>query len=205
MYISGGFDIYPREVEIAIETHPDVGLVAVLGVPDEAFGEVGHAFVEPKPGASLDAAELDEWCRERLANYKTPKRFEVRTELPRLPIGKIDKQALKQELAGRSGWRLLREPRSGASVPLRRAGGNDRVMGRSLKSPLWFERIPGARASRLQWAEGPRLLKRAGRPRSREPRYGDPAVSAPRPSCPPLPRRPPAAPRAPPPRSCARG
>ena len=103
MYISGGFNIYPREVEIAIETHPDVGLVAVLGVPDEAFGEVGHAFVEPKPGASLDAAELDEWCRERLANYKTPKRFEVRTELPRLPIGKIDKQALKRELAGRSG------------------------------------------------------------------------------------------------------
>ena len=103
MYISGGFDIYPREVEIAIETHPDVGLVAVLGVPDEAFGEVGHAFVEPKPGASLGAAELDEWCREGLANYKTPKRFEVRTELPRLPIGKIDKQALKRELAGRSG------------------------------------------------------------------------------------------------------
>ena len=102
MYISGGFNIYPREVEIAIEAHPDVGLVAVLGVPDETFGEVGHAFVEPKPGASLDAAELDEWCRERLANYKTPKRFEVRAELPRLPIGKIDKQALKRELVSRN-------------------------------------------------------------------------------------------------------
>ena len=102
MYISGGFNIYPREVEITIEAHPDVGLVAVLGVPDETYGEVGHAFVEPKPGASLDAAELDEWCRERLANYKTPKRFEVRAELPRLPIGKIDKQALKRELAGRN-------------------------------------------------------------------------------------------------------
>ena len=49
-----------REVEIVIEAHPDVGLVAVLGVPDEVFGEVGHAFVEPKPGASLDVAELDE-------------------------------------------------------------------------------------------------------------------------------------------------
>ena len=103
MYVSGGFNIYPREVEIAIEAHPDVGLVAVLGVPDEIFGEVGHAFVEPKPGASLDAEALDEWCRERLANYKTPKRFEVRAELPRLPIGKIDKQALKRELASQGG------------------------------------------------------------------------------------------------------
>ena len=103
MYISGGFNIYPREVEIAIEAHPDVGLVAVLGVPDDTFGEVGHAFVEPKPGAALDAATLHDWCRERLANYKAPKRFEVRAELPRLPIGKIDKQALKRELAERSG------------------------------------------------------------------------------------------------------
>ena len=103
MFISGGFNIFPREVEIVIEAHPEVGLVAVLGVPDETFGEVGHAFVEPKPGKSLDAAALREWCRERLANYKTPKRFETRAELPRLPIGKIDKQALKRELAERTG------------------------------------------------------------------------------------------------------
>ena len=103
MYISGGFNIYPREVEIAIEAHPDVGLVAVLGVPDGTFGEVGHAFVEPKPGKTLDAAALHDWCRERLANYKAPKRFEIRAELPRLPIGKIDKQALKRELASRNG------------------------------------------------------------------------------------------------------
>ena len=103
MYISGGFNIYPREVEIAIEAHPDVGLVAVLGVPDETFGEVGHAFIEPKPGTTPEAAELHDWCRERLANYKTPRRFEIRAELPRLPIGKIDKQALKRELAEREG------------------------------------------------------------------------------------------------------
>ena len=103
MYISGGFNIYPREVEIAIEAHPDVGLVAVLGVPDGTFGEIGHAFIEPKPGKTLDAAALHDWCRERLANYKTPKRFEIRAELPRLPIGKIDKQALKRELADRNG------------------------------------------------------------------------------------------------------
>ncbi len=101
MFISGGFNIYPREIELAIEEHPATGLVAVLGVPDEVFGEVGHAFVEPKPGQALDSAELKAWCNERLANYKVPKIFEVRAELPRLPIGKIDKQALRRELAGR--------------------------------------------------------------------------------------------------------
>ena len=78
-------------------------LVAVLGVADRAFGEIGHAFVEPKPGRSPDAVTLDAWCRERLANYKIPKRFEMRAELPRLPIGKIDKQTLKRELVERGG------------------------------------------------------------------------------------------------------
>ena len=103
MFISGGFNIYPREVEIAIESHPDVGLAAVMGVADETFGEVGHAFVEPNPGATPEPAALREWCGERLANYKIPKRFEIRAELPRLPIGKIDKQALRRELAAREG------------------------------------------------------------------------------------------------------
>lgn len=98
MFISGGFNIYPREIELAIEEHPDTGMVAVMGVPDEAFGEVGHAFVEPRPGQTLDAAILKDWCGERLANYKIPKTFEIRDELPRLPIGKIDKQTLKKSL-----------------------------------------------------------------------------------------------------------
>ena len=102
MFISGGFNIYPREVELAIEAHPDVAMVAVLGVPDETFGEVGHAFVEPKPGTAPEGAALGAWCRERFANYKVPKRFEIRPELPRLPIGKIDKQTLKRELAHRA-------------------------------------------------------------------------------------------------------
>lgn len=102
MFISGGFNIYPREVELAIEEHPATGLVAVLGVTDEVFGEVGHAFVEAKPGANLTAEELKVWCRERLANYKVPKVFEITAEMPRLPIGKIDKQALRRALAERT-------------------------------------------------------------------------------------------------------
>jgi acyl-CoA synthetase (AMP-forming)/AMP-acid ligase II len=99
MFISGGFNIYPREIEIVLESHPAAGLVAVLGVPDETFGEVGHAFVEPLPGQTVTDDELRAWCRERLANYKVPKTFSIRTELPRLPIGKIDKQDLRRELA----------------------------------------------------------------------------------------------------------
>ncbi len=98
MFISGGFNIYPREIEVVLEEHPDVGLVAVLGVPDEVFGEVGHAFVEPRPGADLAAGELDRWCRERMANYKVPKTFTVENELPRLPIGKIDKVTLNRRI-----------------------------------------------------------------------------------------------------------
>ena len=98
MFISGGFNIYPREVEIVLESHPATGLVAVLGVPDEAFGEVGHAFIELLPGHSATIEDLRVWCRERLANYKVPKIFDIRQELPRLPIGKIDKQSLRKIL-----------------------------------------------------------------------------------------------------------
>ncbi len=101
MYISGGFNIYPREIEVVLEEHPAVGLVAVMGVPHEVFGEVGHAFVEPLPGTRPATGDLDRWCRERLANYKVPKTFEIDRELPRLPIGKIDKQALRQRLQAR--------------------------------------------------------------------------------------------------------
>jgi len=102
MFISGGFNIYPREIELAIEEHPATGLVAVLGVTDEVFGEVGHAFVETKPGMALTVDEMKVWCRERLANYKVPKVFEITAEMPRLPIGKIDKQALRRLLAERA-------------------------------------------------------------------------------------------------------
>jgi acyl-CoA synthetase (AMP-forming)/AMP-acid ligase II len=98
MFISGGFNIYPREIEIVLESHPAAGLVAVLGVADEIFGEVGHAFIELLPGRRATVDELNAWCRERLANYKVPKTFDIRTELPRLPIGKIDKQTLRREL-----------------------------------------------------------------------------------------------------------
>ena len=101
MFKSGGYNVYSREVEIAIETHPSVAMAAVIGIPDARWHEVGHAFVQPAPSTELDPHARDTWCSERLANYKVPKTFEITPELPRLPIGKIDKQALKRELEGR--------------------------------------------------------------------------------------------------------
>ena len=97
MYISGGFNIYPREIEIALESHPKVAMACVLAEPDPVFQEVGVAFVVPASGEGLDAAELSAFCRERLANYKIPKRFVVRDGLPMLGVGKIDRMALRAE------------------------------------------------------------------------------------------------------------
>ena len=96
MYKSGGYNIYPREIEIALEQLPAVATAAVCGVPDPLYSEVGYAFVLLAPGAAVSRAELDAWCRDRLANYKVPKTFEVLTELPLLPNGKLDKTSLRQ-------------------------------------------------------------------------------------------------------------
>ncbi len=94
MFKSGGYNVYPREVEQAIENHPDVRQVAVVDVADPLFGEVGVAFVALNSGAT-DVRTLVQHCRERLANYKIPKRIVIVDALPMLPIGKVDKAALK--------------------------------------------------------------------------------------------------------------
>ncbi len=97
MFKSGGYNIYPREIEMVLESHPAVSLAAVVAMPDPLYREIGCAFLLRKPGCGLEAAELDAWCRARLANYKIPKRFVIRDELPLLPIGKLDKTALRAE------------------------------------------------------------------------------------------------------------
>ncbi len=101
MFKSGGYNVYPREIEVCLEQHPDVALAAVIGVPDPLFQEVGHAYVIPGQGVAHDglAERLADWCRERLANYKRPKRIAVSAELPLLPVGKVDKVALKRRHA----------------------------------------------------------------------------------------------------------
>ena len=98
MFKSGGFNIYPREIELTIESHPAVAMAAVIGIPDARWHEVGHAFVQVSEQCELTTHEIDAWCRERLANYKIPKAFDLIDELPRLAIGKIDKRSLRQKL-----------------------------------------------------------------------------------------------------------
>jgi acyl-CoA synthetase (AMP-forming)/AMP-acid ligase II len=103
MYKSGGYNVFPREVELVLESHPSVALAAVVAVSDPLYHEVGCAFLIPRPQHSLDAAEVAAFCRQRLANYKVPKRIFVRDALPMLAIGKIDKAALRQEAASSQG------------------------------------------------------------------------------------------------------
>jgi acyl-CoA synthetase (AMP-forming)/AMP-acid ligase II len=96
MFKSGGYNVYPREIELALEEHPQVRSAAVVGIADELYSEVGVGFVIPQTGAGLDPDELRSFLRTRLANYKIPKRLEIREEFPSLAIGKVDKRALKQ-------------------------------------------------------------------------------------------------------------
>lgn len=102
MYKSGGYNIYPREIENCLEAHPLVQVAAVVGAPDPTYQEIGHAFCEPVPGATLTDKMLKEHCQGLLANYKIPKRFSILQEMPVLPVGKIDKMTLKRQAAAAS-------------------------------------------------------------------------------------------------------
>jgi acyl-CoA synthetase (AMP-forming)/AMP-acid ligase II len=96
MIISGGENIYPAEIERVMAEHPAVQDVAVIGVPDERWGEVPKAVVVAAPGATVETEPLLAWCRERLASFKCPKTIDVGAELPRNPTGKILKKELRK-------------------------------------------------------------------------------------------------------------
>ncbi len=98
MFKSGGENVFPREVEDVLESHPGVLFSAVLGVPDAVYDEVGHAFIMLKPGMSVNEDDLRSHARERLANFKVPKKYDIRPMLPLLANGKVNKMALKKEL-----------------------------------------------------------------------------------------------------------
>jgi acyl-CoA synthetase (AMP-forming)/AMP-acid ligase II len=102
MFIVGGFNAYPAEIEGMILHHPDVGQVAVVGVPDHRLGEVGRAFVVPRAGAAIDPARLIEWCRTEMANYKVPRSVEVVDALPLNASGKVLKYELRARGAAHS-------------------------------------------------------------------------------------------------------
>jgi fatty-acyl-CoA synthase len=94
MIVSGGENVFPREVEDLLSTHPDVREVAVIGVPDDEFGQRLKAFVARRPGASIDAAAVQGFVRENLARFKVPRDVEFVDDLPRNATGKIVKRSL---------------------------------------------------------------------------------------------------------------
>jgi HIP---CoA ligase len=96
MFIVGGFNCYPAEIENLLTEHPSIAQVAVIGVPDERQGEVGKAYVVLRAGLCLGEEELIRWCRARMANYKVPRTVEFVTALPVNASGKVLKQALRE-------------------------------------------------------------------------------------------------------------
>jgi long-chain acyl-CoA synthetase len=99
MILRGGFNVYPRELEELIMTHPAVSLVAVIGIPDERLGEEVKAFVVRKPGVSVTEEEMVSWCRDQMAAYKYPRVVEFRDAIPIGPTGKILKRELRPAAA----------------------------------------------------------------------------------------------------------
>ncbi|MBZ9596439.1 FadD3 family acyl-CoA ligase [Streptomyces yangpuensis] len=95
MFIVGGFNAYPAEIEQLLGLHPDIADVAVVGVPDPRLGEVGRAYAVRRPGSTLTADDLIAWSRREMANYKVPRTVEFVTELPRNAGGKVLKRELR--------------------------------------------------------------------------------------------------------------
>ncbi|MFE6889240.1 long-chain fatty acid--CoA ligase [Streptomyces sp. NPDC057694] len=99
LIIRGGYNVYPREIEEVLMTHPDVSLASVIGVPDTRNGEEVKAFVIPEPTARITESELIDWCKVQMAGYKYPRSVVFTASLPMTATGKI----LKRELSGRAG------------------------------------------------------------------------------------------------------
>jgi fatty-acyl-CoA synthase len=97
MFISGGVNVYPAEIENILLQHPSLRDAAVVGVPHETWGEVGVAFVVAAEGVEAESEELGNFVGEKLARYKIPKEFRVVDELPRTPYGKVVKGELVEE------------------------------------------------------------------------------------------------------------
>jgi acyl-CoA synthetase (AMP-forming)/AMP-acid ligase II len=102
MFIVGGFNAYPAEIENLMLAHPALAQVAVVGAPDERLGEVAWAFVVPKQGMPVDAAEVIDWCRTQMANFKVPRHIEVVDALPMNATGKVLKYELRERVLSRS-------------------------------------------------------------------------------------------------------
>ena len=98
MYISGGYNVYPQEIESFLNAYPGVNTSAVMEMPDDVWGEIGVAFVIPEPGVDLDMDKLQQYCKTYLADYKRPRKFIITEDVPRSLIGKVVKKELKKAL-----------------------------------------------------------------------------------------------------------
>jgi long-chain acyl-CoA synthetase len=96
LIITGGYNVYPAEIEDVLYQHPAVLEACVVGVKDERLGEVGRAFVVAKPGMTVTANELKDFLSERLIRYKIPREFIFRDSLPKSPVGKILRKELRE-------------------------------------------------------------------------------------------------------------
>jgi len=96
MYISGGFNCYPAEIEKLLAAHPAIEMAGVIGIADERLGEVGKAFVVLRPGMQAEEADIIRWARANMANYKVPRRVAILPALPRNAAGKILRTALRE-------------------------------------------------------------------------------------------------------------
>ena len=96
LFITGGFNCYPAEIERMMSAHPAIAQVAVVGIPDERMGEVGKAYVVPRNSQVIEAASLIAWCREQMANYKVPRVVEIVETLPVNASGKVMKFQLRK-------------------------------------------------------------------------------------------------------------
>jgi acyl-CoA synthetase (AMP-forming)/AMP-acid ligase II len=99
MFIVGGFNAYPAEIENALLRHPDIRQAAVIGILDERLGEVGMAFVVLKPGAVRTQADIIGWSRDHMANFKVPRVVEFVEVLPLTATGKVLKDVLRDRVA----------------------------------------------------------------------------------------------------------
>jgi long-chain acyl-CoA synthetase len=97
MVLRGGMNVYPREIEEVLLTHPAVSLAAVIGVPDDRLGEEVKAFIVCRQGQTLTDTELIAWCKDQLAAYKYPRCIEFRDALPMSATGKVLKRELRTQ------------------------------------------------------------------------------------------------------------
>jgi long-chain acyl-CoA synthetase len=102
LIISGGYNIYPREIDEVLYEHPKIQEAVTVGVPHKARGEIVKAFIVPEKDVDLEKSEIVAFCREKMAGYKVPKKIEFREELPKTMVGKILRRALRDEEINKS-------------------------------------------------------------------------------------------------------